>query len=91
VPQNRCSSPGFSSGGISPASPPGEVLEAIALFCPVWADADLDGIAFAGRRAAHGGFRVWVQLIAHTCIALARTGRPCVDEELLRWVFSRLA
>jgi hypothetical protein len=70
---------------------PGEVLEAIPLFHPVWADADPDDIAFADQHAAHGNFRAWAQLTAHTCTALTRTGRSRVDQELLRWAFSRLA
>ncbi|MEV5866657.1 ATP-binding protein [Streptomyces tendae] len=69
---------------------PGEVLEAIPLFHPVWAGADPDDIAFADRHAAHGNFRAWAQLTAHIRLALARTGRPGVDRDLLRWAFSRL-
>ncbi|MFI0576889.1 AAA family ATPase [Streptomyces tendae] len=67
---------------------PGEVLEAIPLFHPVWAGADPDVIAFADRHAAHGNFRAWAQLTAHIRLALARTGRPGVDRDLLRWAFS---
>ncbi|MFE2463636.1 hypothetical protein [Streptomyces sp. NPDC059402] len=68
----------------------------IPLFHPVWADADPEDIAFADQHAAHGNFRAWAQLTAHTRTAhtrtaLARTGRPRVDQELLRWAFSRLA
>jgi hypothetical protein len=70
---------------------PGEVLEAIPLFHPIWADADPDDIAFADQHAAHGNFRAGAQLTAHTRIALARTGRRRVDQELLRWAFSRLS
>ncbi|MFD4510970.1 AAA family ATPase [Streptomyces sp. NPDC058457] len=70
---------------------PGEVLEAIPLFHPVWADADPGDITFADQHAAHGNFRAWAQLTAHTRTALTRTGRPRVDQELLRWAFSRLA
>jgi hypothetical protein len=57
----------------------------------VWADADPDDIAFADQHAAHGNFRAWAQLTAHTRTALTRTGRSRVDQELLRWAFSRLA
>ncbi|WP_435271175.1 hypothetical protein [Streptomyces sp. 1222.5] len=70
---------------------PTEVLEVIPLFHPVWADADPGDITFADSHAAHGNFRAWAQLTAHTRTALARTGRPRVDQELLRWAFSRLA
>ncbi|MFH8753825.1 hypothetical protein ACH4GK_42190 [Streptomyces rimosus] len=65
---------------------PDEVLEATPLFHPVWADADPEDITFADSHTAHGNFRAWAQLTAHT-----RTGRARVDQELLRWAFSRLA
>ena len=68
-----------------------EVKETIPLFHPIWATADPADIAFADGHAAHGNFRAWAQLTAHTRTALARTGRPRVDQELLRWAFSRLA
>lgn len=58
---------------------------------PIWADADPDDITFADSHAAHGNFRAWAQLTAHTRTALAGTGRPRVDQELLRWAFSCLA
>ncbi|MGJ3558177.1 AAA family ATPase [Streptomyces sp. INA 01156] len=70
---------------------PSEVLEAIPLFHPVWADADPDDITFADSHAAHGNFRALAQPTAHARTALARTGRPRADRELLRWAFSRLA
>ncbi|MFE7529541.1 hypothetical protein ACFU7Y_28030 [Kitasatospora sp. NPDC057542] len=69
---------------------PEEVLEVIPLFHPVRADAHPDDIAFADQHAAHGNFRTWAQLTAHARTALARTGRPQIDQELLRRVFSRL-
>ena len=69
---------------------PSEVLETIPLFHPVWADTDPDDITFADSRAAHGNFRAWARLTAHTRTALARTGRDRVDQEVLRWAFSRL-
>ena len=70
---------------------PDEVPEVIPLFHPVWADADPDDITFADSHAAHDIFRARAQLTAHTRTALARTGRSRVDQELVRWVFSRLA
>ncbi|GHF95153.1 hypothetical protein [Streptomyces thermodiastaticus] len=70
---------------------PSEVLDVIPLFHPIWADADPEDIAFADSHAAHGNVRAWAQLTAHTRTALARTGRARVDQELLRWAFSRLA
>ena len=32
----------------------------------------------------------WARLTAHVRIGMARTGRPRVDTEVLRWTFSRL-
>ncbi|MFI5775166.1 AAA family ATPase [Streptomyces sp. NPDC051658] len=67
-----------------------EVLETIPLYHPIWADADPKDITYADSRAAHGNFRNWARLTAHTLTALNRTGRPRVDQEVLRWAFSRL-
>ncbi|WP_224308905.1 hypothetical protein [Streptomyces olivaceus] len=36
---------------------PDEVLEAIPLFHPPWADADPEDITFADSHATHGNFR----------------------------------
>ncbi|MFF5639711.1 hypothetical protein [Streptomyces sp. NPDC012825] len=69
---------------------PREVGETIPLFHPVWAGADPADIPFADRHAAHGNFRDWARLTAHVRLALAHTGRPRVDREVLRWAFSRL-
>ncbi|MGW6506621.1 AAA family ATPase [Streptomyces niveus] len=69
---------------------PGEVGETIPLFHPVWADADPADIAFADQHAAHGNFRNWARLTAHVRLALARTGRPRLDRDVLRWAFGRL-
>ncbi|WAP53500.1 hypothetical protein [Streptomyces sp. S465] len=68
-----------------------EVLEVIPRFHLLWADADPDDTPSPNSHAAHGSFRAWVQLSAHIGTALARTGRPRVDLELLCWAFSRLA
>lgn len=68
-----------------------EVQKTIPRFHPIWAAADPADIAFADGHAAHGNFRAWAQLTAHARTALARTGRPRIDQELLRWTFSRLA
>ncbi|MFF3787461.1 hypothetical protein [Streptomyces sp. NPDC001933] len=67
-----------------------EVLETIPLYHPIWADADPEDITYADSRAAHGNFRNWARLTAHTRTALNRTGRPRVDQEVLRWAYSRL-
>ncbi|MFJ2191720.1 AAA family ATPase [Kitasatospora sp. NPDC087861] len=69
---------------------PDEVLDVIPLYHPIWAEADPDDIAFADHHAAHGNFRNWARLTAHTRTALQRTGRTRVDQEVLRWAFSRL-
>ncbi|MFF7251515.1 hypothetical protein ACFZBU_47585 [Embleya sp. NPDC008237] len=69
---------------------PDEVQDVIPLYHPIWADADPDDIAYANQHAAHGNFRNWARLTAHTHTALERTGRTHVDQEVLRWAFSRL-
>ncbi|ARX80634.1 hypothetical protein SMD44_00032 [Streptomyces alboflavus] len=69
---------------------PDEVLNVIPLYHPIWADADPHDIIYANSHAAHGSFRNWARLTAHTRTALQRTGRTRVDQEVLRWVFSRL-
>ncbi|MFE3206159.1 hypothetical protein [Embleya sp. NPDC059237] len=48
-------------------------------------------IAYADQHAAHGNFRNWARLTAHTHTALERTGRTHVDQDVLRWTFSRLS
>ena len=69
---------------------PDEVLDVIPLYHPIWADADPGDIAYADQHAAHGNFRNWARLTAHTHTALHRTGRTHVDQDVLRWAFSRL-
>ena len=69
---------------------PAEVLDVIPLFHPLWADADPDTITYADQHATHGNFRAWAQMTAHAATALTRTGRTRVDQDLLRWAFSRL-
>ncbi|MFE2288691.1 AAA family ATPase [Streptomyces sp. NPDC059443] len=68
----------------------GEVQQVIPLYHPVWAQTDPADIAFADRHAAHGNFRNWARLTAHTLTALERTGRDHPDQEVLCWAFSRL-
>ncbi len=67
-----------------------EVQQVIPLYHPIWARTDPADIAFADRHAAHGNFRNWARLTAHTMTALERTGRDHQDQEMLRWAFSRL-
>ncbi|MFF3061648.1 hypothetical protein [Streptomyces sp. NPDC057909] len=43
------------------------------------------------KHAAHSNFPAWAQLTTHARTALTRTGRFRVDQDLLRWAFSRLA
>ncbi|GAA2720692.1 MULTISPECIES: ATP-binding protein [Streptomyces] len=69
---------------------PDEVQDIIPLYHPIWADTDPDDIAYADQHAAHGNFRNWARLTAHTHTALERTGRTRVDQDVLRWAFSRL-
>ncbi|MGC0415528.1 AAA family ATPase [Embleya sp. AB8] len=69
---------------------PDEVQDVIPLYHPIRAEATPGDIAFADNHAAHGNFRNRARLTAHTHTALERTGRTHVDQEVLRWAFSRL-
>jgi hypothetical protein len=67
-----------------------EVLTVIPAFHPVWADADPELIAVCDQEAAHGNFRAWAKITHHLTVGLKETGRTTVDEELLRWAYSKL-
>lgn len=67
-----------------------EVQQAIPVYHPILARTDGVDIAFVDCHAAHGNFRNWARLTAHTLTALERTGRVRPDQEVLRWAFSRL-
>ncbi|MFE6268238.1 AAA family ATPase [Streptomyces goshikiensis] len=67
-----------------------EIQQVIPLYHPIWAKTDPVDIAFADRHAAHGNFRNWARLTAHTLTGLERTGRDHPDQAVLRWAFSRL-
>ncbi|MFI9345711.1 hypothetical protein ACIG0D_31285 [Streptomyces sp. NPDC052773] len=43
------------------------------------------------REAAHGNFRAWAKITHHLTVGMKETGRACVDEELLRWAYSKLS
>ncbi|MFE7347582.1 AAA family ATPase [Streptomyces fimicarius] len=68
-----------------------EVLTVIPAFHPVWADADPGLIAVCDQEAAHGNFRAWAKITHHLTTGLRETGRKRVDEELLRWAYSKLS
>lgn len=68
-----------------------QVLETIPRFHPLWAEADPSLIEFADEHAAHGNFRAWASLTRHCLDGMARLGSSAVDENLLRWVFSRIS
>ncbi|WP_331768903.1 ATP-binding protein (plasmid) [Embleya sp. NBC_00888] len=67
-----------------------EVLAVIPAFHPIWAEADPDLIATCDREAAHGNFRAWAKITHHLTTGLDATDRTRVDEELLRWAYSKL-
>jgi len=67
-----------------------EVLRVVPSFHPVWSAAAPEVITFADDAAGHGNFRAWAKITAHTVTGLARLGRTVPDEDVLRWVFSRL-
>ncbi|MFE1442926.1 AAA family ATPase [Streptomyces sp. NPDC058739] len=67
-----------------------EVLEVVPAFHPLWGDADPDLIALCDQEAAHGNFRAWAKITHHLHLGLRETGRPRLDEDLLRWAYSKL-
>jgi predicted AAA+ superfamily ATPase len=67
-----------------------EVLEVVPAFHPVWADAAAELIAVCDQEAAHGNFRAWAKITHHLAVGLRESGRTRVDEELLRWAYSKL-
>ncbi|MEU4472385.1 ATP-binding protein [Micromonospora sp. NPDC023888] len=67
-----------------------QVVQVIPAFHPVWANAEVDDIAYADVHAGHGNFRAWAKITAHTLTALTRLEREVPDREILQWVFSRL-
>ncbi|MFJ5635731.1 AAA family ATPase [Streptomyces goshikiensis] len=66
-----------------------EVLTVIPAFHPVWADADPDLIAMCDDEAAHGNFRAWAKITHHLTAGMKESGR-ILDEDLLRWSYSKL-
>ncbi|EST39108.1 hypothetical protein N566_03830 [Streptomycetaceae bacterium MP113-05] len=68
-----------------------EVLAVIPAFHPVWDDADPALIAVCDQEAAHGNFRAWAKITHHLTVGLKETGRERIDEELLRWAYSKLS
>lgn len=68
-----------------------EVLTVIPACHPVWAKADPDLIVVCDQEAAHGNCRAWAKITHHLVTGLKETGRTCVDEELLRWTYSKLS
>jgi hypothetical protein len=67
-----------------------EVLTVVPAFHPVWADADPELIALCDREAAHGNFRAWAKITHHLTVGMKETDRGSVDEDLLRWAYSKL-
>jgi hypothetical protein len=67
-----------------------QVVQVIPAYHPVWAQAQLDDIAYADTHAGHGNFRAWAKITSHTITALNRLGQQVPDQKVLQWVFSRL-
>lgn len=68
---------------------PEEVLSVIPAFHPVWSDAPDQLISYTDVHAGHGNFRNWARITNHVLQARRRGGAD-LDEDLLKWVFSRL-
>lgn len=73
-----------------PPMPLAEVQSVIPAFHPVWAAAPPELIVMADNKAAHGNFRTWAKITDHILQALRTTKSPAVNEQLLRWVYSKL-
>ncbi|MEU7484863.1 ATP-binding protein [Streptomyces sp. NPDC042319] len=67
-----------------------EVRTVIPAFHPIWADADPELIKTCDLEAAHGNFRTWAKITHHLVSGLKETGHGTVDEDLLRWSYSKL-
>jgi hypothetical protein len=67
-----------------------EVLTVVPAFHPVWAGADPELISLCDREAAHGNFRAWAKITHHLTVGMKESGREGVDEDLLRWAYSKL-
>ncbi|MEU5811875.1 ATP-binding protein [Streptomyces sp. NPDC047718] len=68
-----------------------EVLAVVPAFHPIWADSDPDLIALCDQEAARGNFRAWAKITHHLTVGMKESGRQSVDEELLRWAYSKLS
>ncbi|MEU6721707.1 AAA family ATPase [Nonomuraea sp. NPDC046802] len=69
---------------------PAEVMAVMPVYHPIWAEADLEIILLANRRAGHGNFRAWARVTVLAVRALKHLKRTTVDEEVLAWVCDRL-
>lgn len=67
-----------------------EVLTVVPAFHPAWAGADPELIALCDREAAHGNFRAWAKITHHLTVGMKESARTAVDEDLLRWAYSKL-
>jgi hypothetical protein len=68
-----------------------EVLAVVPAFHPIWTHADPDLIALCDQEAAHGNFRAWAKITHHLTVGMKESGRDGVDEDLLRWAYSKLS
>ncbi|MDT0612650.1 ATP-binding protein [Streptomyces lancefieldiae] len=68
-----------------------EVLAVVPAFHPLWTDVDPDLIALCDQEASHGNFRAWAKITHHLTVGMKELGRGCVDEDLLRWAYSKLS
>jgi energy-coupling factor transporter ATP-binding protein EcfA2 len=67
-----------------------EVRETIPAFHPVWADVDTALIDAIGKQAAHGSFRNWANITTHILAGMKKLNLKQVDEDLVRWVYSKI-
>lgn len=71
--------------------PKGEVRRVIAAFHPLWATAGSALIDAVDAEAAHGNFRNWANITRHLVAGMDRNGDHVVTEDLVHWVYSKIA
>ncbi|MEU0941103.1 ATP-binding protein [Embleya sp. NPDC005971] len=67
-----------------------EVRATIPAFHPVWADVDTALIDAIDKQAAHGSFRNWANITTHILAGMRKLDLEKVDEDLVRWVYSKI-
>jgi hypothetical protein len=67
-----------------------EVVATLPAFHSLWSAADPRMIRSIDRAAAHGNFRNWVTITKHLLNGMKRKQLTEINEDLVRWVYSKL-